>query len=49
MTAQLEAGSSRAIAIRMKLSADGIDGVGEDYSIFVPSRRVAKSHYNIDT
>jgi hypothetical protein len=29
-------------------SADGIDGVGNNYSSFVPSRRVAKNSYKTD-
>jgi hypothetical protein len=47
MTAQLEAGSSRADKIRMMVSADGIDGVSKGYSSFVPSRIIDKSLYII--
>jgi hypothetical protein len=47
MTAQLEAGSSRADKIRMMVSADGIDGVSKGYSSFVPSRIIDKSLFII--
>jgi hypothetical protein len=48
MTAQLEAGSSRAVKIRMMVSADGIDGVGRgSFKLCAKPLRLKKSLYYI--